>query len=206
MAQTALIAKTKHFPTAPFQNVFSAIFQKFSTCVCGRMCGRLLCLPVCDLRESRNKHRPKRKQKAREREREIEWERERRRVDCQLVLILNYQKLFAIFESFALSAVSGTERRHKAGAGRRGSGDVLSYKLHAFLWHKFLGSLHTQRHTQPHTQAHTHKFITSGCGQKVCNILICVSAGAHLHVYDREGVGGQGRCEQTCPHCLWHCI
>lgn len=28
-------------------------------------------------------------------------------MDCQLVLILNYQKLFAIFESFALSAVSG---------------------------------------------------------------------------------------------------
>jgi len=27
-------------------------------------------------------------------------------VDCQLVLILNYQKLFAIFESFALSAAS----------------------------------------------------------------------------------------------------
>lgn len=45
-------------------------------------------------------------------------------------------------------------------------------------------------HTQPHTQAHTHKFITSGCGQKVCNILICVSAGAHLHVYGRQrGIG-----------------
>lgn len=115
-------------------------------------------MPVCDLRESRNKHRPKRKQKAREREREIEWERERRRVDCQLVLILNYQKLFAIFESFALSAVSGTEKAQKARAGRRGSGDVLSYKLHAFLWHKFLGSLHT--HSATHSLTH-RRILTS---------------------------------------------
>lgn len=50
-----------------------------------------------------------------------------------------------------------------------------------------------------HTQAQTHKFITSGCGQKVCNILICVSAGAHLHVCgrgrEREGehTGGVSR-------------
>lgn len=109
--------------------------------MCGRLCG-WLCFPVCDLRESRNKHRPKRKERRRERERECK--RERRRADCQLVLILNYQKLFAIFESFSLSAVSGRAgtRREQRGGGR-GSGDVLSYKLHAFLWHKFLGSLHT---------------------------------------------------------------
>lgn len=178
-------------------------FSKNVQRVCGRMCGRLLCLLVCDLRESRNKHRPKRKQRATERDRMVEREKESglpTRVNIKLPkTICNFWKFCTVC---CVWHREGTE-----GEGREGgSGDVLSYKLHAFLWHKFLGSLHTQRHTQPHTQAHTHKFITSGCGQKVCNILICVSAGAHLHVYDREGVGGQGRCEQTCPHCLWHCI
>lgn len=71
MAQTALIAKTKHFPTAPFQNVFSAIFQKFSTCVAGCV-GGSVCLCVTSEKAATNTGQRGKRRRERERGRECE--------------------------------------------------------------------------------------------------------------------------------------
>lgn len=138
---------------------------------------------MCDLRESRNKHRPKRKERRRERERECK--RERRRADCQLVLILNYQKLFAIFESFALSAVSGragTRREH------RGGGVAVATSCLTSCTHSFgTNSLAPYTHTASHTGADSQVYYVWLWPESMQHFNMCVSWRTFACVRERKG-------------------
>lgn len=202
MAQTALIAKTKHFPTAPFQNVFSAIFQKCSTCVAGCVGG---CVSLCVTSEKAATNTGQRGKREGERERMWEREnvRERRLADCQLVLILNYQKLFAIFESFALSAVSGragTRREH------RGGGVAVATSCLTSCTHSFgTNSLAPYTHTASHTGADSQVYYVWLWPESMQHFNMCVSWRTFACVRERKGehTGGVSR---PAPHCLWHCI
>lgn len=91
------------------------------------------------------------------------------------MLILNYQKLFAIFESFALSAVSGTE---KAQAGGR----------EAWQWRRLVLQAariplaqipwlltHTASHTASHTGAYSQVYYVWLWPESMQHFNMCVS-------------------------------
>lgn len=89
--------------------------------------------------------KPQQTQAKEERESEIEWE---------LVLILNYQKLFAIFESFALSAVSGREGTFRGQGGVAVATSCLTSCTHSFGTNSLAPYTHTASHTGAYSQVY----------------------------------------------------
>lgn len=109
------------------------------------------------------------------------------------MLILNYQKLFAIFESFALSAVSGragTRREH------RGGGVAVATSCLTSCTHSFgTNSLAPYTHTASHTGADSQVYYVWLWPESMQHFNMCVSwrTFACVREWKGEHTGGVSR-------------